>query len=210
MLFQGIELPPEIKIILYSAFVVSLFIFSTLKTYAVIATVICVFLLRMPFTKLKSGWIPIGIFLAFTFVSNVLNQHGRIVWSIGPFIITAEGLEIAALRTLRILFMIAGAKILIASTSSDDLIGALGRLFRPLEKIGLPVRDFVHTMGLTLKCFPQLKKMVVQIYSEKKEREALNGFWNKVKVIALFLLPLFVRSVQSPEIFFEDSEIREE
>ena len=97
---------PEIKILFYLFFVLLVSAVSSLKVYAVIFFVLClsIFFLKVPFRAVKSGWIPISIFLLFTFISNVLNQHGKIVFSTGPVVITEEGLNIAAIRTLRVLY----------------------------------------------------------------------------------------------------------
>jgi energy-coupling factor transport system permease protein len=200
---------PEIKIVLYILFVISLFVIKSLNIYLVFAVVLCVFLFKLPFHKVKSGWIPISLFLLFTFISNVINQHGKVVWTYGPFLLTEEGMHIAAVRTLRLLFMIAGAKILIGFTSSEELVRALGRLLSPLERIGLPVKEFIHTMGLTMKCFPALKEMAVKTYKERRDTEDIKGFWGRVKAVSLFLLPMFVKSMQSPETFFDGADVHE-
>lgn len=209
MPIQGRQLIPEIKIVLYIVFIISLFIFSGLKAYLFIFAVLCILLLNVPFKNLKSGWIPISLFLMFTFISNVINQHGEILFSSGPLVITYEGLNIAVIRTIRILLMIAGAKILIASTKTDDMVRALGRLLSPFEKLGLPVKDFFHTMGLTLKCFPILKEKASETYKESKRSGDIRGFLNRARMISMFLMPMFVRSIQSPEVFFEKSETNE-
>lgn len=194
---------PEIKIVLYIIFIIFLFILNNLNAYLFIFAVLCIFLLRIPFKNLKSGWIPISLFLLFTFISNVLNQHGRILFSSGPIVITAEGLNIAAIRTMRLFLMIAGVKILMTFTKTEDIVKALGRLLSPLEKIGLPVKNFFYTMGLTMKCFPTLKNMASETYKEKMKTENINGFWDRAKVVSMFLLPMFIKSIQSPEAFFE-------
>jgi len=158
----------------------------------------------VPFKSLKSGWIPISLFLFFTFLSNILFQHGRILYSKGPLVITEEGLNIASLRTMRIFFMIAGAKILTATTQIELLIGAIGKILKPLERLGIPVVDFFSTMGLTMKSLPRIKDQIAETYKEKVKEGDVKGFWNRVKVISFFLMPLFIKSIQSPEIFFED------
>ncbi len=148
---------------------------------------------------------PISIFLMFTFISNVFFSYGKIFCSLGSIIITEEGLKIASQRTLRIFFMVAGAKIINATTSLDVLVGALGDTLRPLEKFGLPVKDFFSIMGLTLKCFPRLKNYLSENYRHFKDKGEFRGFFGKAKIISLFLLPMFKQSMQSPEIFFADS-----
>ena len=200
---------PEIRILFYVFFVVLVSALSSLKAYAVIFFILCLFLLKVPFRAVKSGWIPISIFLIFTFISNVLNQHGKILFSAGPVVITDEGLNIAAIRTLRVLFMIAGAKILIATSKTEEIIHGLWRLLSPFEKTGLPVKDFFYMMGLTLKCFPVLKNMLYENYREHIISANIKGIWNRAKAVSMFLLPMFVESMQSPEKFFIEPETGE-
>lgn len=146
------------------------------------------------------------MFLLFTFISNVLNQHGRILYSAGPVLITHEGLMLASIRSTRILLMIGGVKYLMATTRTDDLIHALARLLGPFEKAGIPVKDFFHAMGLTLKCFPILQDSITAQYRKNNAGVSAGSIWNKVRMLATFLLPLFVESIRCPERFFEEGE----
>jgi energy-coupling factor transport system permease protein len=197
---------PEIKIFLYIFFVICLFFIRDLTVYAGIFIVIAILLLRIPFRSLKSGWIPIGLFLLFTFISNVLFQPGRILFESGPFAITVEGLDIASVRTLRVLFMIAGARILTSTTEVGLLIRALEKIFRPLERAGVPVHEFFSAMELTMKSLPVLKELMVREYKEKVKEGNGRGFLNRARTVSSFLIPLFVKSMQSPEGIFEDEE----
>jgi energy-coupling factor transport system permease protein len=120
--------------------------------------------------------------------------------------ITEEGLNIAAIRTLRVLYMIAGAKILIASSKTEEIIHGLWRLLGPFERLGLPIKDYFHTMGLTLKCFPVLKNMLHENYKAHITSASISGIWNRAKAVSMFLLPMFVESIQYPEKFFIEQE----
>jgi energy-coupling factor transport system permease protein len=197
---------PEVKILFYVIFVVILSAVGSLKIYAVIFFLLCLFLLKIPFRAMKSGWIPISIFLLFTFLSNIINQHGKIVFVAGPIMITEEGVHIAAIRTLRILYMIAGAKILIATSNTEEIIHGLWKLLRPFERAGLPVKDFFTTMGLTLKCFPVLTEMLQKNYRDHITSVNIRGILNRARAVSMFLLPLFVETIQSPEKFFIETE----
>ena len=194
---------PEIKIILYVLFLISLFLIQDITVYLVILLAVLVFLLRIPLKSLKSGWIPISLFLLFTFVSNVLFQHGKILYIAGSVIITEEGLHISLIRTMRVFFMIAGAKILVSTTQIELLIGAFGKLLKPLERIGIPVVEFFSTMGLTMKSLPKLKEQLAEMYRERIKEDNIRGFWARARVVSMLLLPLFVKSIQSPEKFFD-------
>lgn len=197
---------PEIKIVSYIIFIVSLFFVHDITIYLLILFAIAFFLLRIPFKSLKSGWIPISLFLLFAFISNVLFQHGKIVYRAGPITITEEGLHIASIRTMRVFFMIAGAKILVATTHIELLIGAFGKLLKPLERLGIPVVEFFSTMGLTIKSLPRLRDQVTEMYREKVKELNITGFWARARVVSMLLMPLFVKSMQSPESFFERDE----
>ena len=196
----------ELKIILYVVFIASLFLIQDLSAHILILIALSILLLRIPLASLKRGWLPISLFLAFTFMSNVFFSHGKILYNLGPIVITAEGMHIATLRTLRIFFMVAGAKILTASTPLDVLVAGFGNILKPLEKTGLPLNDFFETMGLTLKCFPKLKDYLAENYRNHKNKEENSGFLGNARVISLFLLPMFAQSIQSPEMFFQERE----
>lgn len=170
------------------------------------SALIAVLLLRIPISSLKRGWIPISLFLVFTFISNLFFSHGKILFNLGSFAVTEEGLNIATVRTLRIFLMVAAAKILTASISLDDLVKALANTLKPLEKIGIPVNEFFSTMGLTLKAFPRLKDYLAVNYKNHKDNNDTKGFMGKARILSLFLLPMFLQSMQSPEIFFDEQD----
>lgn len=199
-------MPPELKIILYFVFIASLFLIQDLSAYTLILIALSILLLRIPIASLKRGWLPISFFLAFTFISNIFFSHGKILYNLGPIVITAEGMHIAAIRTLRIFFMVAGAKFLTASTPMDVLVAGLGNILKPLEKAGLPLNDFFETMGLTLKCFPKLKDYLAENYRNHKNKEENRGFFGNARIFSLFLLPMFIQSIQNPEVFFEETD----
>ncbi len=197
------QIKPQLKIISYFFFVALLFIFDTLDFYLFSCAALGLCFLKIPLKSVKSGWVPISLFLLFTFISNIIGRHGRVLISTGWFLVTDEGLQIAAIRTLRVFLMIGGVKVMMATAKAEDMVEGLGKLFGPLERIGLPVKDFFHTMGLTMKCFPLLKEMASEAYRENMQTYSEKGFWGRARNVAALLMPLFVRSLQYPESFFE-------
>ena len=202
-------MPPELRILAYVIFVLSLFIFPDPTYFFVLFLLLVTCLSRFPFRLLKAGWIPISIFLLFTFISNVFNQPGRILYNAGPVLITREGLLLACMRSARVFLMIGGVKFLMATTSNDALILAMSRLLSLFERAGVPVKDFFHTMGLTLQCFPILQDMLTTQYRKGSSGVNSGTIWNKARMLAMFLLPLFVESIKSPELFFQENETGE-
>ena len=197
-------MPPEIKIILYIIFIAAIFLIQDVTVYFSILLVVFIFFLRIPWRSLKSGWIPISLLVFFTFVSNVLFQSGNILYQVGPFSITEDGITAALIRTMRLVFMIAGAKILTATTTIESLVGACERMLKPLERFGIPVAEFFSTAGLTMKSLPRLKDQLIDTYKQKVQEDSIHGFWSRIKIVSMFLLPLVAKSLQSPEIFFND------
>jgi len=204
---SGNPLLPEIRILLYLLFVISLFFIKSHFIYGAFLIGIAIFLLRMPFKSIFSGWIPVTILVAFTFIGNLLFNHGRVIYQAGPFILTQEGIDVALHRTVRLFLMIAGARVLTAATGLDSLVRGLSNIFSPLERFGVPSGQFFSTMGLTLKSLPKLKDLIGETYREEVANRNVRGFFNRAKALSIFLVPLFVRSIQSPESFFKDNEI---
>ena len=187
---------PEIKIITYLLFVISLFFVRDLNVYLLVCVPCFILLIKIPLKTLKSGWIPIGLLLTFTFVSNMFYHQGRILFSSGLFVITQEGIHTAVVRTMRLFFMIAGVKILIASTKIELLIGALRKIFKPLERLKIPVEEFFQVMELTMKSLPVIKEQTVCMYRERMNKERPGGYLERVKTVSGLLIPMFVRSIQ--------------
>jgi len=203
-------LPPELKIILYLFFVASLFFIDTLIFYGCASVIILVLLFTIPLRFIKKGWIPILILLTFTFFSNLLFRHGKVLFTAGPLIITGEALTDASVKTMRIVFMIAGAKLLTGTTSAESLMRAFGRILKPLQHVGIPVDEFVSTMGLTIQSLPVLKEQFLAMYGERMRQGRICGFWNSARVVMGLIMPLFVKSLQAPEQFFVMSRKNEE
>ena len=200
---------PEIRILFYIAFIVGLYFIQNLLFAFGIFILIAILLARIPIPSLIKGWIPITMFLFFTFFSNLFFQHGRILYQAGPLFVTEEGLTTALLRTIRIFCMIAGAKILTATTGIEPMISAFAKLLKPFERMGVPVEEFFSTMGLTMKSLPRLKEQVVREYKTTVKDRKITGFRNRAKVISSFLMPLFVKSIRSPETFLNEEVSKE-
>jgi len=203
-------LPAELKIILYGVFVAGIFFIDNPVFYWINFAVIFLLLFKIPMNILKKGWIPISLFLTFTFFSNLLFRHGKVLCTAGPLVVTSEGLTDASVKTIRILFMIAGAKLMTGTMSVESLARAFGRLLKPLQHAGIPVNEFISTMGLTLKSLPVIREQFLTMYRVRMQQGTIRGFRNRARVVSAFLMPLFVKSIQTPEQFFEKKKKDEE
>ncbi len=166
----------------------------------IIATIVFA-LFFLPFKKVRSGFVPVSLFLGFTFLSNLFYQSGSVIAVVGPITVTEEGLRTASVRMARVFDMVYAAKILMHITPLEEMVGSLRKLFHPLGRFGLPVHDFFSVMTLTLQCFPVLKQKLYAKYGEAKMQAGPNSV-STVKLIASFMVPLFIESMADPEKFF--------
>lgn len=200
----------RVAIFFYIVFVVGLFFISDSHAHIFIgAAVFLVSLFVLPAKKVKSGLLPIFLFLLFTFAGNLFFHSGRIIFSHGFLSVTDEGVQLAGIRTLRVFSMIFAAKLLTGALAFDRLLLSLESLLGPLEKIGIPVTDFFSVMGLTLKSFPALMTYLLKTYREEAKNSGTRGFLERMRHMAAFLMPVFVKSIRSPETFFASPDCAE-
>jgi energy-coupling factor transport system permease protein len=193
----------EIKISLYIFLVIGLFFLQDLSAHLVAAFI--VFLLAvvlLPFRKLKGGFFPINIFLLFTFAGNLFFHPGRIIYSNSFLYVTDEGFRFASVRTLRVFSMLFGAKILTGLLPVDEMVRAFERILSPLQRVGVPVKDFFSVMALTLESFPVLIDYLGKTYKEDARNKEIRGFRMRIRHMVSFMMPVFVKSMRSPESFF--------
>lgn len=204
----------KLTIFFYGFFVISLFFVYDVYFHAFVAAVLfLVSLCVLPTKKLKSGLLPITIFLLFTFAGNLFFHSGKIILTYSFFSITHEGMMLAGVRTLRVFSLISAARLLTSLLTIDRLILALEGILTPLEKAGVPIKDFFLVMGLTLKAFPALTAYLLKTYREEIRAKGTPGMSGRIAHMVTFLMPVFVKSMQSPEVFFlpggSDTETKE-
>ncbi len=200
-------MPAESKISLYILLVIGLFVIQDLKVQLIAASaVFLAALIFLPFKKVRGGFIPITIFLSFTFAGNLFFHPGRIIFSKGPLSVTDEGLQLASLRTARVFTMLFGAKILTFLLPAREMVRAFERMLRPLERLGVPVKDFFSVMALTLESFPVLIDYLGKAYREDARNNDIKGFRGRIRHVVSFMMPVFVKSMHSPESFFESPD----
>ncbi|NOY39930.1 MAG: hypothetical protein GXO95_06850 [Nitrospirae bacterium] len=191
------------KILLYIAFSISLFLVEGTATALCLLSLSLVLLL-LP--GMRGGIIPISIFLLTTFLGNLFFYPGRVLMEIGPLDITAESLRIALVRTARVSGLVAGAKLLTLKTPVEEILGVLKRFFLPLERIRVPVSEFFETASLTLKLLPGIRDRALESYREGMNNTTRNGFIHRIRVIVALMLPLMIKTIQSPAELLTDKE----
>lgn len=185
---------PKAKILLYLLVVVVAFLFNTLEANLILLLLTFLIAVRVPFSALRRGLVPILLFLIFTFLSNILFQKGTVIYNISGLAITEEGLRRGGLLTLRLFTLILGAKILTATTDAADLVRAMTALLGPAGRIGF-IRELTVTMTLTLRLLPIIYDEAMALYKDVKG-SGKTGFSGKIRHAVSLLTPLFERSLR--------------
>ncbi|MGE5551469.1 MAG: energy-coupling factor transporter transmembrane component T family protein [Bacteroidota bacterium] len=110
---------------------------------------------RLPFRFLIGALRSFSWLIAITIVANLFltRPGGGAGWAMR---LTPAGAAAAGLNALRIVILLAGGAWLTGTTSPFDLMGGLGRVLRPLGRLGLPSGELVLVVGLGFRLLPDL------------------------------------------------------
>ncbi|MEG0753363.1 MAG: energy-coupling factor transporter transmembrane component T, partial [Angelakisella sp.] len=108
------RLDPRVKILLSLAYIILLFVASSMTGLAVGAgfILVCYLISRIPLKMILKSLKPIVPIVIFTAVLNMLFVDGKVLWEWAFIRITEEGLLMAALLASRIICLIAGTTLL--------------------------------------------------------------------------------------------------
>ena len=190
-----IKFSPAAKIFLYILLIVIVFLTNSFKVYLGILILVSFFVFSLQVSVLTLGLVPITLFILFTFVSNALFQTGRVVYEIFGFTLTEEGLKSGGHFALRLFILIFGAKILTATTATDDLVRGMTSLLGPIGRWS-PVKEFVSTMSLSIRFLPIIYDEAQTFYRETFKNSAEKTFLDKIRLSASLLSTLFERSIK--------------
>ncbi|MBF0320060.1 MAG: hypothetical protein HQL01_09715 [Nitrospirae bacterium] len=193
---------PEFKITVYVIFAAAMFLTKDVTIFLTASLAALCFFLLYSDRSIRSGIVPISIFLIITFLSGLFFTGGRVVVSILGLDITEEGLRDAIVKTARVFLMIAGAKLLMLGTTAVDMIKGLGRLLPHSSKS--PVGDFVEITGMALKAFPAITMRLRNDFREKATPGNPVGLMDKARLCASLIIPLLGEIINSPERLFAD------
>ncbi len=200
------RLDPRLKLVLTIAYIVVLFICKGPIPYAVMTAL----LLSVIFiTKINIGLIfknlkPIIILLLFTAVLNIFyTTEGRVLWSLGPLVVTTGGLYTAFFMVFRIVLLILATFVTLTYTTSPIMLtDALESLLSPLKKIKFPVHELSMMMSIALRFIPTLIEETDKIMAAQKSRGARFDSGNlaaRARALIPVLIPLFINAFRRAE-----------
>lgn len=193
------RLDPRIKTVLMVVCTVMVFTAENFVSMAAVAVFIsvCALLSRVPAKLLIRSFRPLLPFIIFTVILNMFYVGGEPLVSFWIFKITAEGIKVSIMMTMRIVLMLLGSSLLTFTTSPIVLTDALERLMLPLSWIRVPVHDIAMMMTIAMRFIPTLIDETEKIMNAQKARGAdleSGGLLKRSKALIPILVPLFVSS----------------
>ncbi|MDK2801324.1 MAG: energy-coupling factor transport system permease protein [Clostridiales bacterium] len=191
------RLDPRIKIILTLLYITALFMIKNFTGYIIFAafTFEMIYISTVPVKYVFKGLKPLVFIIIFTAFINIFMTGGRPLFSIGPLLATYEGLNMAILMTLRLLFLIIGTSLLTFTTSPISLTDGIEKLLNPFRRIGVPAHELAMMMTIALRFIPTLLEETDKIMKAQMARGAdfeSGNLLKRAKGLVPLLVPLFI------------------
>jgi energy-coupling factor transport system permease protein len=155
------RLDARIKLVATAILVMASFLVSGLVGFTLLLPLVVIIQLvsRVPLSYVVRGSSFFLGFLAFILVFQVLFYPGEasessVLWRWGFLSISTEGLRFAAILSLRVLLLYYITTMLMLTTPLVDLTNGLELLFRPLQKVRVPVNELVLVSVIAVKFVP--------------------------------------------------------
>ncbi len=178
----------------------------------IIAELIAMRLTRIPMNYFYRSLKPIFFFVVLTFFLQVLfNKQGELLFSVGPFGIYDEGINLGFFMSIRLIIVVLISTLLTLTTKPSDLTLALESLFKPFKKIGLPVSELALMISIALRFIPTLFEETQKILKAQASRgvDIKEGkFKDKVMQLISLLVPLFILSFKRADELANAMEVR--
>lgn len=197
------RLDPRTKLLATILFVVALFFVDNYTTYAFIllALVAVTLLAKLEFKYLYKGLKGIFMLIILTGLLNIFftGGSGSPLLTLGPVKIYREGLHVAGLMSLRLIFLVLGTSLLTLTTSPIELTDGIEKLLSPFKRFGLPAHELAMMMSIALRFIPTLMDETDKIMKAQMARGAdfeSKNIIKKAKSLIPILVPLFISSIR--------------
>lgn len=191
------RLDPRVKLGATILFIISLFVFDGFWGYLA-AAVFLAFTIRLskvPFKFMIKGMKSIVFLVSITVLFNLFLTPGEPIVTIWRLSITAEGLRLAVLLSVRLGFLIMGSSVMTLTTTPNQLTDGLEKMLKPLAKVKVPVHEIAMMMSIALRFIPILMEETDKIMKAQLARCAdfdSGNLMKRAKGLIPLLVPLFI------------------
>lgn len=191
------RLDPRVKLVATFIFIISLFVVKNFWGYLIagVFLVVCIKLSNVPPKFIFKGMKTIFFLLLLTMVFNLFLTPGTALVSFWKFTITYEGLKMASMMAIRLVFLITGSSIMTLTTTPNNLTDGMESVLGPLKKIRVPVHEISMMMSIALRFIPILLEETDKIMKAQMARGAdfeSGSLIKRAKSLVPLLVPLFI------------------
>ncbi len=191
------RLDPRVKLVATIVFIISLFVVDNAIGYLIAGLfLVCMIKLsKVPFKFMVKGMKSIVFLLLIAVVFNLFLTPGEPLVSIWKLTITKEGVKIAVMMAIRLIFLIIGSSIMTLTTTPNNLTDGMEKLMAPLKVLHVPVHEVSMMMSIALRFIPILLEETDKIMKAQIARGAdfeSGNLIKKAKGMVPLLVPLFI------------------
>lgn len=195
------------RITLISCFMLMLSAFSithyTQLAVLAFATLCLIIAAKIQFIKLISSLHMLIAIFTFSGLLNILAvRTGKILYKLGPIIVTYDGINCAILFATRFSLVIIIGAILVMTISPTVLTEACTSLLSPLKTIGVPTQEISLIMSLALRFLPTLSNEAVEVAHAQTARGGSirdGSICKRIHAISSLIVPAFAGVIRHSE-----------
>lgn len=191
------RLDPRIKILFTFVYIISLFIVDNFYGYllAFIVLLTMLYSSKVPIKYTFRGIKAIIFIILITVALNMFMTPGDVIWHFGFLQITKQGVQIAIMMAVRLVFLVVGTSLLTLTTSPIDLTDGLEFYLSHIPFIKKYAHELAMMMSIALRFIPTLMDETSKIMKAQKARGAqfdTGSLIDRAKAMVMILVPLFV------------------
>ncbi len=191
------RLDPRVKLMGTLVFLISLFAFGSTSAYLVAACALAaaIILSRVPLRFILRGLKTIFLLMLITALLNLFLTPGDVIFRIGIFQITMQGVKMAIHMAVRLSFLIIGSSIMTLTTTPNQLTDGMETGLKWMNALHVPVHEIAMMMSIALRFIPILMEEANRIMNAQMARGAdfsSGGLIRRGKALIPLLVPLFV------------------
>jgi len=181
------------------------------KPFCLLLAILLVFagllLAHIPLSYALRGLLPPLPFLLILAIFQIFlsrSQTPEILFKYGPLILTCGGILAGITLLLRFTGLILALSLATFCLSTSHLVHGLESLLRPLNRIGIPTRDLIMIIQVTVRFLPLLAQTAERIAKAQAARGAEWGtgqgsLFQRARQVIPLLVPLFITSLHKAE-----------
>ncbi len=206
------RLDPRAKLLAFVALIIAVTFTGTYLGNLVLLAVVLllVALARIPVGYALSGLRPAIPFILLLALFQILfpppgSENSPVLFRLSLVTVTVEGLRLVVISMARLVEFILLVSLLTFTTTTTELAHGQEKLLAPLQRLGLPVHEFVLTMTIALRFVPIIAEETERLVKAQVSRGADFGSGSRLRFIQQtrkmipLLVPLFLAALQRAE-----------